>query len=214
MTRGRRVEVDAARLVRWLDGFTARHGDVTWTATGETVTVSAADGAVAVAEVPFPPLDVDRSAAYGGFVDHVCRDRRVGVLLVRLGGHAVGVFDGPRLVVSKVGTRYVQGRTAAGGQSQQRFARRRANQAQQVYAAAADLAARILVPDAANLEAVVTGGDRRAVSQVLDDRRLDRLRPLVVGRVLDVPDPRRRVLEDAPRLFGGVRVEVSEPAPG
>ena len=51
------------------------------------------------------------------------------VVLVRRGGYAVGVASGDRLTAHKVGTRYVQSRTAAGGWSQQRFARRRANQA-------------------------------------------------------------------------------------
>ena len=40
-----------------------------------------------------------------------------------------GVAEGDRLVASKVDSYYVQGRTAAGGWSQQRFARRRENQA-------------------------------------------------------------------------------------
>ena len=67
-----------------------------------------------------------------------------GVLLVRKGGFAVARLAAERLVESKVGQRHVQGRTKAGGQSQQRFARRRDNQARQAYEAAADHAARIL----------------------------------------------------------------------
>jgi len=45
---------------------------------------------------------------------HCLRERRLGVLLVRLGGHAAGVFEGRRLVSSKVGSRQVHGRSAAG----------------------------------------------------------------------------------------------------
>ena len=52
-----------------------------------------------------------------------------GVLLVRKGGFAVARLAGSEVVASKVGQRHVQGRTKAGGQSQQRFARRRENQA-------------------------------------------------------------------------------------
>src|SRR5262249_51084859 len=67
----------------------------------------------------------------GLIAGHAAEDRTVGVFLVRLGGFAAGVFTGspPRLISSKVGTRLVHGRSAAGGQSQQRFARRRENQA-------------------------------------------------------------------------------------
>ncbi|HWH29889.1 MAG TPA: Vms1/Ankzf1 family peptidyl-tRNA hydrolase, partial [Mycobacteriales bacterium] len=68
--------------------------------------------------MPFPPLPAGRSV-----VEHALAPRRVGVLLVRLGGFACGVFTGDDLVASKVGSRPVHGRSAAGGQSQQRFAR-------------------------------------------------------------------------------------------
>ena len=93
--------------------------------------------------------------------------------------------------VSKVGSRQVHGRSAAGGWSQQRFARRREGQVRVALAAAADLAATLLVPVAATLDAVVLGGDRRSVDTVLADVRLAPLRPLVVPPLLDVPDPRK-----------------------
>ena len=52
------------------------------------------------------------------------------LLLLRRGGYGVGrASQGGALAASKVGTRYVQSRTAAGGWSQHRFARRRDNQA-------------------------------------------------------------------------------------
>jgi hypothetical protein len=58
---------------------------------------------------------------------------------------------------------------------------------------------------------VVTGGDRRALEGVLADPRLAPLRPLISPRVLDVPDPRRRVLEDAPRRYRAVAIRVVDP---
>src|SRR4051812_11350795 len=142
------------------------------------------------------------------------RERRVGVLLVRLGGHAAGVFVGARLERSKVGSRHVQGRTAAGGWSQQRFARRREAQGRVAFAAAADVAVRILLPDLGELDAVVLGGSRQAVEQVTNDRRLLVLRPLVAGPFLDVPDPRLAVLERAPAQFRAVLIRITEPPTG
>ena len=143
-----------------------------------------------------------------GFIAHVTRRRRVGVLLVRRGGYAVGVFDGSDLAASKTGSSYVQGSTKAGGWSQQRFARRRANQARAAFAAAADAAAAVVLPAAGSLDAVVTGGDRAAVDAVLADARLAALRPQVVRPFLAVPDPRLRVLQEAPEMFTGVRVRL------
>jgi hypothetical protein len=197
---GRWVTVAPERLERWLAGFAERHGAVQVDATPTEVVHRAEDGAVATVEVPFPPL-------VGDLVDHVRRERTVGVLLARRGGHAAGVFVGDRLTASKVGSRHVQGRTAAGGWSQQRFARRREGQAAVASTAAADEAVRVLVGQA--LDALVVGGDRTAVDAVLSDPRLAPLRSLVTGRLLAVPDPRLKVLQAV--RFRDVWVRVEEP---
>ena len=202
---GRWVSVPAERFARWTANFAERHGPYTVESGPEEVVLRAQDGAVAMCEVPFPPLVGDLGA-------HAALDRRVGVLLVRLGGYAAGVFEGDRLVTSKVGSRQVHGRSAAGGQSQQRFARRREGQARVALAAAADNAVRILLPEAAALHAVVTGGDRSAVDEVLADRRLAPLLRLVSERLLDVPDPRLTVLRSTPDLFRAIRIRVVDPA--
>ena len=201
---GRWVVVPPERLDRWLAGFAERHGPVEQTETGTAVVLTAADGALAECEVPFPPLS-------GSLVEHALRPRRVGVLLVRLGGYAAGIFEGGELVASKVGSRQVHGRSAAGGQSQQRFARRREGQVRVALAAAADNVVRVLVPEAARLDALVVGGDRSAVDEVLADRRLAPLVPLVTGRLLDVPDPRLKVLQSTPDLFRAVRIRLVAP---
>jgi hypothetical protein len=134
-------------------------------------------------------------------LEHAARERVVGVLLVRLGGHAAGVFSGARLVASKTGRRPVHGRHRAGGSSSGRFARRREGQARAALQAAADIADRVLHPWEGRLEAVVLGGDRRALDDVLADQRLAWLRPLATGGVHDVPDPRLHVLQAMPERF-------------
>ncbi len=127
------------------------------------------------------------------------------MLLVRKGGFAVARLEGDRIVESKVGQRHVQGRTKAGGQSQQRFARRRDNQARQAYEAAAGHAVRIL-GELATPGTVVAGGDHAAVDEVLADPRLKHL--TVVDPWLAVPDPKRGVLEEAVREACAVRIDV------
>jgi Actinobacteria/chloroflexi VLRF1 release factor len=208
---GRWVRVAPERLERWLDGFAGRHGAVRWEATAELMTVTAADGAVAECRVPFPPLAVDRQAPFGGLIGHAGAERVVGVVLVRLGGFAAGVFEGERLRSGVCGSRPVHGRAAAGGRSQRRFARRREGQARVALAAAADAVAKVVLPVAGELAAVVGGGDRRALAAVLADHRLAPLRPLVAAEVLDVPDPRRAVLEATPARFRAVTVRLLEP---
>jgi Actinobacteria/chloroflexi VLRF1 release factor len=169
--------------------------------------VTAPDGATA-AFLPAWPFDGDDVPA---LVDHVVRARTVALVLVRRGGFAMGVAHGESLAASKVGSRHVQGRTKAGGWSQQRYARRRAAQAGTAFVAAADAAVGVLLPHVADLEGLVTGGDRAAVSSVLSDQRLRALAALPQGPFLAVPDPRRRVLEDAVRRSRAVRIEVFDP---
>jgi hypothetical protein len=227
---GRWLEVAPERIARWLAGFGERHGGVTGAERGpRTVRFTAADGATAECHVPFPPLApdpvgeadpvgvagpsgvADVAGAVRALTEHACRARLVGVLLVRLGGHAAGVFDGERLVVSKVGSRLVHGRSAAGGWSQHRFARRRDKQAREALEDAANVAVRVLGPHLGGLDAVVLGGDRRALDELRADPRLSPVFALASGPVLTVPDPRLVVLREAPRGFRSVRIRLDEP---
>jgi hypothetical protein len=200
---GERYELAPERLGRWLDRWAEAHGGIASVSGSSVVSYVAADGAVIECEPPFPPVE-------GDLLAHVARERVVGVLLVRLGGHAAGVFRGRRLVDSKVGAKPVHGRHRKGGSSSGRFARRRAGQARIALTAAADVAARVLraPAEAGELEAVVLGGDRTALATVLEDPRLAAVRALAVERVLAVPDPRLRVLEATPDAFLATIVRV------
>jgi hypothetical protein len=136
-------------------------------------------------------------------------DHIVAALLVRLGGYAVGVFEGEQLVTSKVGARFVKGRHKKGGSSSGRFRRRREGQERELIGEAAAEAARVLGPWRERVEHVALGGDRSAVTRVLAARaELGWLEPLAVERFFDVPDPRRRVLEALPyQLYAAKVVE-------
>jgi len=216
---GRWVDVPPERLVSWIVTFTRRHGagSASRDEAGATVTFTAADGAAAECHPPFPPLrwaglPDDPAAAAEAIVAHAVADRAVGVLLVRLGGYAVGVFTGspPRLVSSKTGSRPVHGRSAAGGWSQHRFARRRENQAATAVRAAADAAAGVFGPY--QLDELVLGGDKRSVAGIRGDTRLA---PYLsrADRFLTVPDPRLAVLKEIPRSFLAIRIRLTEPEP-
>jgi len=259
------IDVAPELFPGWIESFGGRHGAVRVAAEpgdpepdGAVVFV-AADGAVARAHAPFPPVpglatarepgdrepvgqdsagrdsvsqdsagqqSAGRDSAGQGFVGqdpgevaraiaaHATVGRTVGVLLVRLGGYAAGVFTGapPRLADSKVGSRLVHGRSAAGGQSQQRFARRREKQAAEALGAAADTAAAVFGRSGRPLEALVLGGDRRAVAGLRDDPRLRGYFAVAVDRFLTTPDPRLAVLRETPKMFRAIRVQLTEPA--
>ncbi|HET8561469.1 MAG TPA: acVLRF1 family peptidyl-tRNA hydrolase [Marmoricola sp.] len=196
------VPVD--RLARWVQNFAARHDGCALAVGSGTLTGEAPDGSTFAAALPFGRV-YDGPALVESFTAAAGPPRDWGVLLVRKGGFAVARLHGSSPVVSKVGQRHVQGRTKAGGQSQQRFARRRDNQARAAYQAAADHAARVL----GGVPVLVCGGDHAAVHAVLDDPRLDGLAAVVVPPWLAVPDPRRAVLEQALADAGSVRMTVT-----
>jgi Actinobacteria/chloroflexi VLRF1 release factor len=208
---GRRLGVAPERLGRWLDGVAERHGSF--------VEVARADGGVritcadATTVTLHPPFDWTPGPTLLTSLTTAAREpRRAAVLLVRRGRWAVGVFDGTELVVSKVDARQVQGRTAAGGWSQQRFARRRGNQTDAVVEHAVETAVRVLLPHAGSVEALFTGGDRGLVDEVLGDRRLAPLAALRREPALDVGDPTKAVLLETPKQFRAVDVHIVEPA--
>jgi Actinobacteria/chloroflexi VLRF1 release factor len=199
------VEVEPARMARWLEGFAERHGGEPAVSVADgVVTLTAPDGSVAECHAPpgAPPPASPADLA-------IPVEQRIGLVLARRGGYAVGVADGAGLVASKVDSRYVQSRTAAGGWSQRRFARRRDNQAKAAAAEAADECVRLLLPEAGHLAALVTGGDRQLVDVILADARLTALRRLRVARFLAVPDPKRSILESAVTSARAVRIRVT-----
>jgi hypothetical protein len=207
VTDARTVLVPAGRVVRWCENLEGRHGGASYDVVAGALHVTGADGAIADLRLPFDAF-YDGAPTPAWLADAVSAPARWGVLLVRKGGFAVARLAGHDLVEHKIGQRHVQGRTKAGGQSQQRFARRRDNQARAAYEAAADHAVRILGHE---LEALVTGGDRAAVDAVLENPRLGRAREVRTSLWLPVPDPRRAVLDQAVHDAASVVATITEP---
>src|SRR5436190_21417333 len=145
-----------------------------------------------------PPFGLAHARVYkrlelGPLFEALDTDHIVATLLVRLGGYAVGVFEGERLVASKVGTRFVKGRHKKGGSSSSRVRRRREEQARMLLDKAAETFERALEPY--RVEFVALGGDRRAVDQVLE--RIELPAPSL-PRFFTTGDPRQRDLERLP----------------
>lgn len=198
---GRWVEISPQRLSSWLDGFYQRHDG----AVEIGLLLSAANGDTAEL---IPPPGLPEVKTVDEFLAQVKLPRRIGLLLARKGAVAVGVADGDELVASKVERFYVQGRTAAGGWSQQRYARRRGNQAAAGAREAADIAARLLLPESAELDALVCGGDKATIEAILADPRLSPLLSKRHERLLDVPEPRLAVLTEALTAAKMIRIHL------
>jgi len=174
------------------------------------VTLSAADGATVILK-PFAPLPGGGPGELAGLAAWATPPVSIALILVRRGGYAVGLGQGPELISHKVGTRYVQSRTAAGGWSQHRFARRRDNQADALVVAVIDHARRVVL--ASPTGALIVGGDKSLVRDVLADPRLAGLARLPRRELFDLPDPKLVVLKQALRRGRAVRISLSEPGP-
>ena len=201
----REVEVDPERIEAWVTGFDTRHGAFERTTVGPRLLLSAADGAVASLE-PFAPQADPEGSLHAWAIP----PSPLALVLLRRGGYAVGLAHRAELTHHRCGTRYVQGRTAAGGWSQQRFARRRGNQAEALVGAVVEHVIRLGLPEAA--AALVVGGDRGLVRSTLADPRLGRLTALPRRELFDLPNPRLEVLQRALRRGRAVRVGVDDPA--
>ncbi|WP_426226036.1 acVLRF1 family peptidyl-tRNA hydrolase [Pseudarthrobacter sp. DSP2-3-2b1] len=207
----RTAYVPGPRLTGWAERFSAAHGGFEVREDDDGVRLEAADGASALLQAPWPADG--RPGRGSGALERLAalasQPRRVGLVLVRRGGYGIGVASEGLIVASKVGSKYVQSKTAAGGQSQQRFARRRANQADALLQAVAGQAR--LVFSGQSFEYVVPGGDRTLVDLVLEDPLLKDYALLPRLAYLDVPDPKSAVLRKAAVDACAIRIQVTDP---
>jgi hypothetical protein len=188
---------------------------------GEPGRTSYADGAVRIETAGEtitvrPPFGLPHAGEYEvvrlePLFEALAADHVVAALLVRLGGYAVGVFQGERLVASKVGSRFVKGRHKKGGSSSGRFRRRREGQARELIDEAAEVAAPVLEPWRDQIEFTALGGDRTAVERVLAARpELGWLSERALPRFFTVRDPRQAVLDRLPyELYAAELTEES-----
>ena len=206
------VEVAADRLAGWVNRFGGRNDGLTSVAAdGTRLTITGGDGTVAVLEVPFGPMTLGHREPLEALLDHLAGLGGLGIVLVRGGAHSVGVARDGLVLSSSTDRAYLQGRTAAGGWSQQRFARRRGNQRAASFDSAAGTAARILTPIAGSLDGLVLGGDRGALAAVLADPRLAALQKLPARTFPDVAEPRRAVLDAIAARSLSVQITVRPP---
>jgi hypothetical protein len=227
----RSVYVSAARLPGWVSGFGERHPGVRTTVHADRVELAAPDGATATLYPAFEPLtdpaaglpdvpglrgisadppdEPTPAQAAAALVANAHSVPVLRALLIRRGGYACAVLTGDTVTASKVGSRYVQGRTAAGGWSQQRFARRRAGQVHGLVGTATEVAVRLLLPGIGD-DALITGGDRSLLDRVLADPRLQPLLRLRRGPHLEIGDPRSDLVQELPERGRSIRIALDE----
>ena len=150
-----------------------------------------------------PPFPVETDQALAGWDvsplrSLLARDYMVGVVLLRLGRYAVGVFRGGEMLASKTDTRYVKGRHSAGGTSQKRFERVREKQVQEIFRKTCSVVKERFAPFEDRLDYIFLGGERFTLQGLL--KRCDYLQGLSAKtspRLLNVRDPTHVALEGA-----------------
>lgn len=204
------MRVPFERVPGWIARYDAAHPGTRWVVEPDRARADSADGTRVRIAVPFAPL---AELSLDGVAAHLQTPWHVGVVLVRRGGFAVARLEGATVAASKIGRRHVQGKTKAGGWSQQRFARRRENQARAAFDAAAEHVARLLVRGelARPLDLLGTGGDRRAVGSVLAHPELGGLADVPQVWLGGLPDPTRTVLEAAVVAVRSVEISLVDP---
>jgi peptide subunit release factor 1 (eRF1) len=125
-------------------------------------------------------------------------DFLIALVLVRLGVYSIGICRGTELIDSKTGTGLVHARHKKGGSSQARFARHREKQIEQFLERVCGHVREHIEPHARSLDYLVYGGARITILSLrkqcpflsqFDDR--------ILRMLLDIPEPRKAVLEKA-----------------
>lgn len=216
MAEPRTVLVSGERLTGWMERFAQRNGGYTLETVpasdgGPALALRGANGCRALLVPPLPPAQ-EGPLSPELLVLTAREPRTVALILIRRGGYSVGVARNGKLLSSKTGTKYVQSRTAAGGWSQQRYARRRANQASFLVQAAAEQAAAVFAGHP--VDSVQLGGDRPLALEVLQHPSVAKYARLPLLPFTAVPDPRLAVLQRAAAEAMSLRITITDPPPG
>ncbi|MFC1845909.1 Vms1/Ankzf1 family peptidyl-tRNA hydrolase [Chloroflexota bacterium] len=151
----------------------------------------------------FPPFPNKERPVFYGYEVEILRsllqhDFTIALILIRLGAYAIGVFQGGKLLSSKVGTGNIHQRHKKGGSSARRFERHREKQMEYFFERVCVRVREKLEPYLERLDYIYYGGERNTINSfcrrcsymaALEDRTLKML--------LNVREPRQATLEAA-----------------
>ncbi len=155
------------------------------------------------ARVILPPFPLAESGLHTGFEPAPLRqmlehDWMLGLVLVRLGHYAIGLFKGETLLEGKAGTGLVHSRHHKGGSSAQRFERHRAKQMEFFFTRIQQHAREMLEPRLKEIDYIFYGGARDTLLRMWKQCRFfDGLAGKRVDRLLTVREARRSAFDEA-----------------
>jgi hypothetical protein len=150
-----------------------------------------------------PPFPVKEAYASDGYYIEPLRsilghDFIIALVLVRLEAYSIGVCQGTKVLDSKTGTGLVHARHKKGGSSQARFARHREKQIEYFLGRVCSHVQEHIGPHARSLDYLVYGGARTTILSLQKQCSvLRQFEDRLLRTLLDIPEPRRAVLDKA-----------------
>jgi hypothetical protein len=150
-----------------------------------------------------PPFPVSESPIFQGYEVELLRsllekDFTIALILVRLGAYAIGVFQGEKLLSSKVGTGLVHSRHKKGGSSQHRFERHRDKQIEFFFGNVCTRMQEQLGPYSERIDHVFYGGEHTTIVNFKKQCRYSsKLDEQTVETLLTTRRPKQASLEEA-----------------
>jgi peptide subunit release factor 1 (eRF1) len=150
-----------------------------------------------------PPFPIKESLFASGYDvepirELLLKELTVALILLRLGAYAVGVFQGEKLLSSKVGTGLVHSRHRQGGSSAHRFERHREKQMEYFFTRVCGHVREHLEPHLQQVDYVIYGGETHTL---LSFRKqcafLQQFNECTLGTSLNVREPKQATLEAA-----------------
>jgi peptide subunit release factor 1 (eRF1) len=150
-----------------------------------------------------PPFPIKESLFSSGFDVEPLRglflkELTFALILLRLGAYAVGVFQGEKLLSSKVGTGLVHSRHRQGGSSAHRFERHREKQMEYFFTRVCGHVREHLEPHLQQVDYVIYGGETHTLLSFRKQCEfLQQFNERSLATLLNVREPRQAVLKAA-----------------
>ena len=182
--------------------------------TGAVLFWGAATRCLVLPPFPIPERLVSEGYDIGPLLSLLSHDFLVALVLVRLGAYSIGICKGAELMDSKTGTGLVHARHKKGGSSQARFARHREKQVEYFLDRVCTHAREHIEPHVGSLDYLVYGGARGTILSLRKQCPfLRRFEDRTLRMLLDIPQPRRTVLEKSVgSIWSSIVIEWREAA--
>ncbi len=166
--------------------------------TGCYVLWSAGQKCLVVPSFPTAETQITQTLDLAQIRSRLEKELVIALVLIRLGSYAIGVSKGETLLTSKVGTGLVHGRHRQGGSSAHRFERHRDKQIEYFMTRVCQHAREQIEPYERSLDYIVYGGAKTTILTLQKQcPLLGRLKTPELPPLLDIPEPRQAVLENA-----------------